>query len=124
MTVVSYGRQVATVLRRQILSLLRESGAEVIDLRTVSPLDMPTILASARKTGRVVIVHEAVRNCGIGAEISARINEALFGKLRAPIQRVCGFDSPIPYSKPLETAFLPNKDKITAAVRATMDRPP
>jgi acetoin:2,6-dichlorophenolindophenol oxidoreductase subunit beta len=65
-----------------------------------------------------------VRNLGIGAEVSARINEALFGQLRAPVQRVCGFDSPVPYSKPLETAFLPNRDKIAEAVRATMETRP
>lgn len=124
-TVVSYGRQVVDGLAAADSLATEGIRAEVIDLRTVAPLDMQTILASARKTGRVVIAHEAVRNCGIGAEVSARIHEELFGRLRAPIQRVCGFDSPVPYSKPLETAFLPNKDKISAAVRATMEtRPP
>jgi pyruvate/2-oxoglutarate/acetoin dehydrogenase E1 component len=119
-TIVSYGRQVVDCLAA--VDPLASEGvrAEVIDLRTISPLDMVTVLASARKTGRVVIVHEAVRNFGVGAELSTRINDALFGKLRAPVQRVCGFDSPIPYSKPLESAFLPNKEKIVAAVRATM----
>jgi pyruvate/2-oxoglutarate/acetoin dehydrogenase E1 component len=119
-TVVSYGRQVGECLAAADSLATQGIGAEVIDLRTVSPLDMQTVLSSARRTGRVVIVHEAVRNCGIGAEVAARINESLFGQLRAPVQRVCGFDSPVPYSKPLETAFLPNKEKIAAAVRATL----
>jgi pyruvate/2-oxoglutarate/acetoin dehydrogenase E1 component len=123
-TVVSYGRQVGECLAAADSLAAEAIRAEVIDLRTVSPLDMPTVLSSARKTGRVVIVHEAVRNLGIGAEVSARINEALFGQLRAPVQRVCGFDSPVPYSKPLETAFLPNRDKIAEAVRATMETRP
>jgi acetoin:2,6-dichlorophenolindophenol oxidoreductase subunit beta len=119
-TVISYGRQVGDCLAAAESLTAEGIRAEVIDLRTISPLDMHTILSSARNTGRVVIVHEAVRSFGIGAEVSARINEVLFGQLRAPVQRVCGFDCPVPYSKPLETAFLPNKDKIVAAVRATM----
>jgi pyruvate dehydrogenase E1 component beta subunit len=123
-TVVSYGRQVGECLAAADCLATEGIGAEVIDLRTVSPLDMQTVLSSARRTGRVVIAHEAVRNCGIGAEVAARINESLFGKLRAPVQRVCGFDSPVPYSKPLESAFLPNKEKIAAAVRATMGEIP
>jgi len=123
-TLVSYGRQVSDCLAAADSLAAEDIRAEVIDLRTLSPLDVPTVLSSARKTGRVVVVHEAVRNCGIGAEVSTRINEALFGKLRAPVHRVCGFDSPVPYSKPLEATFLPNKDKIAAAARATMRAPP
>jgi pyruvate/2-oxoglutarate/acetoin dehydrogenase E1 component len=119
-TVITYGRQVADGLA--VADLLAAGGiqVEVIDLRTIAPLDMPTILASARKTGRVVIVHEAVRSFGVGAEISARITEQLFSALRAPVQRVCGFDSPVPYSKPLETAFLPSRAAIEEAIRSTL----
>jgi pyruvate/2-oxoglutarate/acetoin dehydrogenase E1 component len=119
-TVMSYGRQVGDCLA--VADALANEGVrvEVIDLRTISPLDMPTIITSARKTGRVVIVHEAVRSFGVGAEISARISEQLFGLLRAPIERVCGFDSPVPYSKPLETAFLPSRERIKEAIRTSM----
>jgi pyruvate dehydrogenase E1 component beta subunit len=122
-TVLSYGRQVAEGLAAADDLAGEGIRVAVIDLRTISPLDMPTIIASARKTGRIVIVHEAVRSFGVGAEISARISEQLFGVLRAPIQRVCGFDSPVPYSKPLEAAFLPSRDKIKDAIRATMRAP-
>lgn len=119
-TVISYGRQVGDVLAVAEELASQDIRVEAIDLRTISPLDMTTILASARKTGRVVIVHEAARNHGVGAEISARITEALFGALRAPVLRVCGQDTPVPYSKPLETAFLPSREQIAAAIRATL----
>lgn len=91
--------------------------AEVIDLRTISPWDRETVLASAKKTGRVLIVHEAVKEFGIGAEIASVINEELFGELKAPVKRVGGAFCAVPYSKPLETAFAPNPDSIGAAAR-------
>jgi pyruvate/2-oxoglutarate/acetoin dehydrogenase E1 component len=93
---------------------------EVIDLRTVSPLDMDTILTSVKKTGRAVVVHEAVRSFGVGAEISARIHEALFKELKAPVQRVASQDSPVPFAKQLETAFVYSHADIVAAVRTTL----
>lgn len=94
--------------------------AEVIDLRTIAPWDKETVLASAAKTGRVVIVHEAVREFGIGAEIAADINERLFGKLKAPVKRIGGAFCPVPFAKPLETAFAPSVADIEDAVRASI----
>ncbi len=118
-TVLTYGRQVGEVVAVAD-KLSGHIGVEIVDLRTIAPLDMTTILASARKTGRVVIVHEAARSFGPGAEIAAQIHAGLFGALRASVRRVCGNDSPVPYSKPLETAFLPSRDAIEAAIRATL----
>jgi acetoin:2,6-dichlorophenolindophenol oxidoreductase subunit beta len=93
---------------------------EIIDLRTVSPLDMDTILTSVRKTGRAVIVHEAVKSFGVGAEVSARIHESLFRELKAPVGRVASQDSPVPFAKQLEAAYLYSHDDIELAVRATL----
>jgi pyruvate dehydrogenase E1 component beta subunit len=95
-------------------------AVEVIDLRTISPLDEATIIASVAKTRRVVVVHEAVRNFGPGAEIAARINERLFGSLAAPVRRVAAPDCPVPFSKPLEDAFVPGQQVIEAAIRETL----
>lgn len=92
--------------------------AEVIDLRSINPLDMATIATSILKTHRCVIVHEAHTNCGFGAEITARIQEQLFDELDAPILRVGGVDVPVPYAVELESAMLPSVDRICAAVRS------
>lgn len=94
--------------------------AEVIDLRTVQPLDMATILASVAKTGRAVVVHEAVRSFGVGAEISARLHEKLWKELKAPVQRVASAECPVPFAKNLETAFVYSHADIEAAVRNTL----
>jgi pyruvate dehydrogenase E1 component beta subunit len=92
--------------------------AEVIDPRTLSPLDMETIAASVRRTGRAVVVHEAVRFCGIGAEIAAQIGERCFGSLKAPVARVGAPFSPVPFSPPLEDAWLPSAKDVVQAVLA------
>ncbi|GGD80114.1 alpha-ketoacid dehydrogenase subunit beta [Croceicoccus mobilis] len=89
--------------------------AEVIDLRTISPWDRETVLASVKKTGRALIVHEAVKEFGIGAEIASVINEELFGQLKAPVKRVGGAFCAVPYCKPLESAFAPSADSIGKA---------
>jgi acetoin:2,6-dichlorophenolindophenol oxidoreductase subunit beta len=119
-SIITYSRQVFDAL--VVAQKLAEEGTsvEVIDLRTISPLDEQTILASVRKTRRAVIVHEAVKNFGVGAEVSSRIHENLHGCLLAPVARVGAPFSPVPFSKPLETAFVPNRDKIEAAVRSTL----
>lgn len=91
---------------------------EVLDLRTLWPVDIDTIVASAEKTGRVVIIHEATRTCGFGAELSALIHERCMLKLEAPVQRVTGFDTPFPYS--LEHDYLPSHARIKAAVERTL----
>lgn len=118
LTLISYSRQV------QEAALLADKLAaggisvEVIDLRTIAPLDMQTVLESVGKTGRALVVHEATRSFGVGAEIAARINEALFGKLKAPVQRLGSAFCPVPFSKPLETAFVPNPERVETAIRA------
>jgi acetoin:2,6-dichlorophenolindophenol oxidoreductase subunit beta len=119
-TVISYARQVRDALA--VAKRLDGEGVsvEVIDLRTISPWDAKTVLASVARTGRAVIVHEAARNFGVGAEISARINEELFGQLKAPLQRLGGRNSPVPFSKPLESAFAPNQGQIESAIRTVL----
>jgi pyruvate dehydrogenase E1 component beta subunit len=89
--------------------------AEVIDLRSLQPLDIDTLSASVRKTGRAVIVHEAPRTCGFGAEIAALLQERCFLRLEAPIARVTGFDTPFPYT--LENEYLPRAPRILKAIR-------
>jgi pyruvate dehydrogenase E1 component beta subunit len=84
----------------------------------VSPWDKDTVLASVRKTGRALIVHEAVRAFGIGAEVAATISEELHGELKAPVRRLGGPYAAVPFSKPLEDAFMVQPDDIVAAAKA------
>ena len=114
-TVLAYGPMVKTAL--QAASAAEEEGisVEVLDLRTVSPLDMGPVLDSVRRTGRCVVVHEAPSNLGLGAELSARITEACFYDLEAPVLRVGGYDTPYPPSK-LEEDYLPDLDRVLEAV--------
>jgi pyruvate/2-oxoglutarate/acetoin dehydrogenase E1 component len=116
LTIVSYSRgvQYAVAAAEQLL----EHGidAEVIDLRTIVPVDWPTVLASVEKTGRALVVYEAHRNTGFGAELAATISERAWGSLRAPVGRVAGLDIPVPYAKPLEDAWIPNPGRIVDAV--------
>jgi 2-oxoisovalerate dehydrogenase E1 component beta subunit len=89
---------------------------EVIDLRTLAPLDKPAILASVKKTNRAIVLHEASRTGGIGGEIAATIAEEAFEWLDAPVLRVASIDTPVPYSPPLEDYYLPQtKDLLDAA---------
>ena len=92
-------------------------SAEVLDLRTLVPLDKEAILESVGKTGRAVIVHEACLTGGFGGEIAAVIADEGFASLKAPIKRVCGPDTPVPFSPALESEFIVNAEKIQAAVR-------
>ncbi len=94
-------------------------SAEVLDLRTLMPFDLEAILASVKKTGRCVIVHEAPRTCGFGAELIASIQERAIEYLEAPILRVTGLDTPFPYS--LEHEYMPNADRVMNAVRQTLE---
>ena len=98
------------------------AGAEVIDPRTVSPLDVETIVNSAKKTGRVVVVHEAVEQSGIGAEIVARVQHEAFYYLDRPVIRVAAPFAPVPASSALEKAFLPGKERIIRAARKLLDK--
>ena len=119
-TLVTYGRGVGDCLAAA--GQLADQGieAEVIDLRTISPWDEEEVLSSVSKTKCAVIVHEAVRPFGAGAEISSRIHEELFGELRGPVQRVASYPSPVPFAKSLEMAFLYSvADIVRAAQKAT-----
>ncbi|MBU1362876.1 MAG: alpha-ketoacid dehydrogenase subunit beta [Gammaproteobacteria bacterium] len=116
-TLVSYGKTVHHC--QQAADQLASQGiaAEVIDLRSLKPLDEATILGSVRKTGRLVVVHEANRLCGIGAEIAALVAEHAFADLKAPIVRQGGPDAPVAASYPLEQASVPSAEAITDAAR-------
>jgi 2-oxoisovalerate dehydrogenase E1 component len=117
LTVIAWGMMV--VMATEVADKLTYEGfsVEVLDLRTLVPLDSAAIVASVQKTGKVLIVHEAPRNCGFGAEIAARISEEAFEYLDAPVRRVCGFECAVPYSKPLENEVLPQPSDLEAAVR-------
>jgi pyruvate/2-oxoglutarate/acetoin dehydrogenase E1 component len=114
MTVIAYGSSVALAL--QAAEQLDED-IEVLDLRTLQPLDEEAVLASARKTGKVLVAHEATRSCGAGAEIAALISERAFEDLDAPVRRLTTPDVPIPFSPPLEQHVLPQLDDMKEACR-------
>jgi len=114
-TVLAYGPMVKTALEAAIAATEEQISIEVIDLRTLSPLDMGPVLQSVRKTGRAVVVHEAVVNLGMGAELAARITEQAFHSLEAPVLRVGGFDTPYPPSR-IEEEYLPDLDRVLDAV--------
>ena len=117
-TCISYGLMVHYCLEAAEVMAQEGINVEVVDLRTVRPLDKETILESVRKTARVLIVHEDNRTGGIGAELSAIIAEEGFSYLDAPITRVTGPDVPsMPFSPPLEDFFMPNPEKIAAGLR-------
>lgn len=117
-TIIAYARMIQEAV--PALATLAEQGvsAELIDLRTIAPWDRETVVASVRKTGRAIIVHEAVTPFGAGAEIAAVLNEELFGALKAPIRRRGGAFCPVPFSKPLEAAFAPRTADIVAAAQS------
>jgi pyruvate/2-oxoglutarate/acetoin dehydrogenase E1 component len=116
-TVIAYSAMVRNALEAAEELARSDISVEVIDLRTLVPLDMATIAASVSKTHRVVIAHEAVQNAGVGAEISARIGSELFDELDAPVTRVACPFSPIPFAPELEMALLPGTPNIVRAVR-------
>lgn len=119
-TLVAHSMMVAYCLAAAEALAKDGISAEVIDLRTIAPWDKTTVLTSVAKTGRAVIVHEAVREFGIGAEIGSEINEVCFGKLKAPVKRVGGAFCPVPFAKGLESAFAPSAEGIAATVRGIM----
>jgi pyruvate dehydrogenase E1 component beta subunit len=119
-TIVSYSNMALKCL--EAAKRLEERGihAEVIDLRTLSPLDMETVLGSVRKTHRLLVVHEACRTGGLGGEIAAQVAESAFDELDAPVGRVGSLDSPMPYSPALENMVIPTPDRIVSAALATL----
>jgi pyruvate dehydrogenase E1 component beta subunit len=114
-TVAAYGPMVKTCMEAAIAAADEGKSLEVIDLRSLSPLDMDTVLDSVRRTGRCVVVHEAPSNVGLGAELAARISEDAFYSLQAPVLRVTGFDTPYPASR-TEEEYLPDLDRVLDAV--------
>lgn len=119
-TLISYSRGVHLCLKAAEALAKDEISCEVIDLRTLVPLDMHTVVASIGKTHRAVVVHEEWKNVGFGAEISARIHEQAFYELDAPVERVAGADVPMPYAKNLERAAIPTDNDVIAAVKRTL----
>ncbi|MCR6033076.1 alpha-ketoacid dehydrogenase subunit beta [Nocardioides sp. zg-579] len=114
-TVLAYGPTVKTALKAAEAASNEGRSLEVIDLRTLSPLDMGPVYESVRRTGRAVVCHEAHVNLGMGAELAARITEECFYSLEAPVLRVGGFDTPYPPSR-IEEDFLPDLDRVLDAV--------
>jgi len=119
-TLVAWGAMVREGLSAAEKLKADKISLEVIDLRTISPMDGDAIVTSIRKTGRGVIVHEAPKTCGLGAEIIALINEKALLSLQAPIERVTGFDVPVPLMKS-EHYYLPNPERIVLAVKKVMN---
>ena len=115
LTLLAYGPMVKTAMASAEAAASEGRSIEVIDLRTLSPLDMEPVLASVRKTGRAVITHEAHVNLGMGSEVAARITEECFYNLEAPVLRVGGFDTPYPPSR-IEEEWLPDLDRVLDAV--------
>ena len=117
LTVLCYGAMVHTCVEAAQMAEKDGFDPEIIDLRTLLPLDAETVLTSVRKTGRVVIAHEAPKTCGYGAELAAMIAEKALLSLEAPINRVAGFDTPFPYT--LENEYLPSPDRVALAIKQT-----
>jgi 2-oxoisovalerate dehydrogenase E1 component beta subunit len=117
LSILSYGWMVHRALEAAGTAAAEGISTEVVDLRSLVPLDEETLLASARKTGKVLIVHEAPLTGGAGAELAARIAEKAFEHLDAPVRRMAYPDAPVPYNKALEAACLPRPDTILEAIR-------
>jgi 2-oxoisovalerate dehydrogenase E1 component beta subunit len=117
LTIVTYGAMVWTALEAAEILARDGVSAEVLDLRTLLPLDEEAVLASVRQTGKCLVLHEDTRTGGLGAEIAATLSEKAFEWLDGPILRVTAPDTPVPYSPPLEEAFLPNVNTLLAAAR-------
>jgi len=115
LSVIAYGAMVPLAL--EATEDIDGASVEVIDLRTLCPLDEEAILASVRKTSKVVVLHEATRSCGVGAEVAALVAEEAFEDLDGPVVRVTAPDVPIPFSPPLERAVLPQVDDVKEACR-------
>jgi pyruvate dehydrogenase E1 component beta subunit len=119
-TVLAYGPTVKTAMKAAEAAATEGTSLEVIDLRTLSPLDMDPVCESVRRTGRAVVVHEAHANLGLGAELAARITEQCFYNLESPVLRVGGFDTPYPPSR-IEEDYLPDIDRVLDAVDRTFE---
>ncbi len=118
-TVIAYGAMVPIIEEAAAKAEAEGISVEVIDVRTLLPFDVETLVESVKKTGRAVVVHEAPKTCGYGAELAASIYERALEYLEAPIGRVTGFDIPFPFS--LEHEYLPNADRTLGAIRKTLE---
>ncbi|MBI2597857.1 MAG: alpha-ketoacid dehydrogenase subunit beta [Candidatus Diapherotrites archaeon] len=118
-TVIAYGAMVREAMEAAKLAEQKKISAEVLDLRSISPLDIDAVNASVKKTGRCVVVHEGPRTCGFGAEISSLINENDLLELEAPVERVTGFDTIMPLAKS-EHYYLPNEKRVMDAIEKVM----
>ncbi len=121
-SLISYGKSVRACEIAADLLAKQNIAADVLDLRSLKPMDEAAILATARKTGRVVVVHEAGRMCGVGAEVAALLAEQAFDALREPVLRLTSPDVPAPSSYPLEQAFTPQAEAIAAAAQRLLGR--
>ncbi len=120
LTLLAYGPMVKTAMKAAEAAAGEGRSVEVVDLRTLSPLDLAPVYESVRRTGRAVVTHEAHSNLGMGSEIAARITEHCFYSLEAPVLRVGGFDTPYPPSR-IEEEYLPDLDRVLDAVDRTFD---
>jgi 2-oxoisovalerate dehydrogenase E1 component beta subunit len=118
LSIITYGAMVWVALEAAKTLEAEGIDAEVVDLRTLFPMDEETVLSSVAKTNKAILLHEATRTGGIGAEIAAVLSERCFEYLDGPLVRVTAPDTPVPYSPPLEEAFLPNPEKVCRAARA------
>lgn len=119
-TIVTWSKMLGAAMKGAALLEQKGVSAEVIDLRTLVPLDKDTILDSVRKTGRLVVLHEATRTGGFAGEICAVVAEEALGSLKAPFRRVTGPDIPVPFSPPLEDFYIPNESDLVKAVESIM----
>ena len=122
MTLIAFGKMVGHCLAAADALAADGVSAEVVNLRSLRPLDTDTILASVRKTHRVVTVEEGWPTCGVGAEISAMINEHAFDELDAPVERVTGVDVPLAYAEALEKASLPHPPDVVRVAKRVVGR--
>jgi pyruvate/2-oxoglutarate/acetoin dehydrogenase E1 component len=120
-SIITYAAMLHAALEAAEAAAREGIGVEVLDLRTLLPLDEEAILATAAKTGKVIVLHEATRTGGPGGEVAALVAERAFEHLDAPIVRMAPPDTPVPYSPPLEEQFLPNAEKVGKAIRALYD---
>ena len=121
LTIVSFSRMVLESLRAAEELARHGIDVEVIDLRTIAPLDWPTVLESVQRTGRLLVAHEAVTDFGVGAEVAARMADDAFWSLDAPVRRVGAPFTPAPYAPSLEREWLPGRDQVVAAARRLVD---
>jgi 2-oxoisovalerate dehydrogenase E1 component beta subunit len=118
-TLVAYGSMMEIAREAALLAEGEGYDVELIDLLSIWPYDLKTVLASVEKTGRLIVIQEAPRTCGFAAELLAEVQQRAFTRLRAPLQRVTGFDTPFPYT--LEEHYLPSKDRVLDTLRRTIE---